>query len=131
MLWERPKTTGDMLLTTVRRSLAYSIADSYVALPLQLVGTMIISRLLTPQEAGVFAVAAVFASFASTFRDFGVAEYLIQETELRPEHIRAAFTVNIAVSWVMGLLLFVGSSFAAEFYRDTGVGEVMRGSMPP
>ncbi|MCM8626411.1 lipopolysaccharide biosynthesis protein [Accumulibacter sp.] len=126
MLWECPQTTGDILLTTVRRSLAYSIADSYVALPLQLIGTMIISRLLTPQEAGVFAVAAVFAAFASTFRDFGVAEYLIQETELGPEHIRAAFTVNIAVSWVMGLLLFVGSPFAAEFYRDPGVGEVMR-----
>lgn len=113
-------------MANVRRSLAYTIADSYLALPLQLVGTMIISRLLTPAEAGVFAVAAVFSAFASTFRDFGVAEYLIQEKELRAEHIRAALTVNIAISWAMSLALFVGAPFAAEFYRTPGVAEVMR-----
>ncbi len=87
---------------------------------------MIISRLLTPAETGVFAVAAVFASLASTFRDFGVAEYLIQEKELGPEKIRAALTVNIAISWTMGLLLFFFAPFAADFYRAQGVAEVMR-----
>ena len=102
------------------------MADSYLALPLQLVGTMIMSRLLTPVETGIFAVAAVFASFASTFRDFGVAEYLIQEKELTEEKIRAALSVNIAISWAMGLLLFFGSVPVADFYRSPGVAEVMR-----
>ena len=102
------------------------MADSYLALPLQLLGTMIISRLLTPAETGVFAVAAVFAAFASTFRDFGVAEYLIQEKELDSDKIRAALTVNIAVSWLMGLILFFGAPFAAVFYNSQGVGAVMR-----
>ena len=102
------------------------MADSYLSLPLQLVGTMIMSRLLTPVEIGVFAVAAVFASLASTFRDFGVAEYLIQEKELTSEKIRAALTVNIAVSWSMGLLLFFGASPVADFYRTPGVADVMR-----
>ena len=113
-------------MATIRRSIAYSLADSYLALPLQLVGTMIMARLLTPAETGVFAVAAVFSAFASTFRDFGVAEYLIQEPELKAEHIRASLTVNIAISWLMGLLLFFGAPFAADFYRSEGIGQVMR-----
>lgn len=113
-------------MTTIRRSLAYSIADSYLALPLQLLGTMVISRLLTPAETGVFAVATVFAAFASTFRDFGVAEYLIQEKELDSDKIRAALTVNIVISWLMAMLLFLGAPFAADFYHSDGVGEVMR-----
>lgn len=113
-------------MTTIRRSLAYSIADSYLALPLQIVGTMIISRLLTPAETGVFAVAAVFSAFASTFRDFGVAEYLIQEKELDAEKIRAALTVNIVISWAMGFLLFFAAPLAADFYHTNGVAEVMR-----
>ncbi len=117
---------GPIILTTIRRSLAYSIADSYLALPLQLVGTMIISRLLTPAETGVFAVAAVFAAFASTFRDFGVAEYLIQEKELDEEKIRAALSVNIAISWTMGLLLFCSAPFVADFYYSPGIAQVMR-----
>lgn len=113
-------------MANIRRSLLYSFADSYLALPLQLIGTMLISRLLTPAETGVFAVAAVFASIASTFRDFGVQEYLIQEKDLNTDHIRASLTVNIFASWTMGLLLFFGAPFAADFYRTPGVAEVMR-----
>jgi O-antigen/teichoic acid export membrane protein len=93
---------------------------------MQLAGTMIIARLLTPAEIGIFAVAAVFAAFASTFRDFGVAEYLIQEKELTSDKIRAAMTANIAVSWLMALLLIGTSGTVAEFYRHAGVAEVMR-----
>ncbi|MBK9674759.1 MAG: oligosaccharide flippase family protein [Betaproteobacteria bacterium] len=118
--------TGLTALTTVRRSLVHSSLDSYSGVVMQLIGTMVIARLLTPAELGVFAVAAVFAALASTFRDFGVAEYLIQEQELSQEKIRPAFAANILVSWAMGLVLFLGSGFAAEFYRHQGVADVMR-----
>ncbi len=60
------------------------------------------------------------------FRDFGVPEYLIQETNLTDDKIRAAITVNIAVSWSMALILFSAASLAADFYRSAGVGTVMR-----
>jgi len=113
-------------MTTVRRSLAYSVADSYLSVVMQLAATVIIARLLTPAEIGVFAVAAVFAALASTFRDFGVAEYLIQELSLTDDKIRSALTANIVVSWAMGLLLFVGSHAVAGFYRHPGIAEVMQ-----
>lgn len=92
---------------------------------MQLAGTMIIARLLTPAEIGVFAVAAVFAAFASTFRDFGVAEYMIQERELTDDKIRSALTANIVVSWVMALLLLLSSGAAAEFYHHPGIADVI------
>lgn len=110
---------------TVRRSLAYSAADSYLSVLLQLAGTVVIARLLTPTETGVFAVAAVFAALAGTFRDFGVAEYMIQETELTQEKIRAALAANIATSWTMGVVLFALSDPLATLYRTPGVANVM------
>ena len=113
-------------MSSVRRSLAYSALDSNFALVLQLIGTVVIARILTPAQAGVFAVAAVFASLASTFRDFGVAEYLIQEAQLDKHAIRAAFTVNLAVSWLMALILLGLAPLAAAFYDEPGVGAEMR-----
>ena len=86
-------------MANIRRSLAFSTLDSYISLVLQLGSTVVLSRLLTPEETGIFAVAAVFASLASTFRDFGVAEFLIQEKALTSDKIRAALTVNITISW--------------------------------
>ena len=113
-------------MSSIRHSLALSAIDSYLNLVLQIASTVIISRILTPEETGIFAVAAVFAALASNFRDFGVGEYLIQEQNLTDDKIRAALTLNIAVSWSMGILLFAASDVAAGFYRSEGVGVVMR-----
>lgn len=102
------------------------MADSYLALVLQLASTVIIARVLTPKEIGIFAVAAVFSSLASMFRDFGVAEYMIQEKNLTREKIAAALTLNIAVSWTMACAMFLGAPWASDFYGDPGIAQVMR-----
>jgi len=93
---------------------------------LQLASTLVVARLLTPDEIGIFAVAAVFATLASTFRDFGVVEYLIQSKELSANRIRAAFGVNLTVSWLIAALMFLSSDSVAAFYGQQGVGSVMR-----
>jgi O-antigen/teichoic acid export membrane protein len=122
-----PYVNADLLsVTAVRRSLAFSLVDSYLGVALQLGSTLIISRLLSPTDIGIYSVAAVLAALASTFRDFGVAEYLIQEKDLTTAKIRAAFAANIIVSWLMALLLFGASSAVADFYREPGVADVMR-----
>ncbi|MDE2612786.1 MAG: lipopolysaccharide biosynthesis protein [Burkholderiales bacterium] len=113
-------------MNEVRKSFLLSFADSYLAIVLQLASTVIIARLLTPAEVGVFAIAAVFSSLASTFRDFGVAEYLIQSREIDDDKIRAGFGVNIIVSWSLAVLLVAAAPLAASFYRDEGVGRVLR-----
>lgn len=115
-----------MNTNSVRRSIFLSLADNYLGMALQLGASLIIARLLTPAEIGVFAVASVFAAMASTFRDFGVAEYLIQERDLTKEKIQAALAANIGVSWLMSLLLFSSSTFVGDFYAQPGVSEVMR-----
>lgn len=111
---------------TVRKSIGYSSLNGWTGVAFQLVSTVVVARILTPEQTGVFAVAAVFASLASTFRDFGVGEYLIQERELTDDAIRAATTVNIAVSWAMAALLLLIAPWVAQFYRSDGVGNVMR-----
>ena len=113
-------------MNTVRSSIVYSSLNSWSTVAFQLASTVVLARILTPEETGIFAVAAVFAALASTFRDFGVGEYLIQEKSLTPDVIRAALTVNIATSWAMGALLFVLAPLAGSFYAATGVTDVMR-----
>lgn len=113
-------------MTAARRSLWLSLGDSYLMLVLQLVSTMIIARVLTPAEIGVFAIAAVFSSLASMFRDFGIGEYMIQERELTSEKISAALALNIIVSWAMAGAMYVAAPSVAGFYANEGVARVMR-----
>lgn len=94
-------------------------------LALQIVSTMVIARVLKPAEIGVFAIAAVFSGLASMFRDFGVAEYMIQERELTTDKIAAALSLNILISWSMAAAMFFGAGPVAQFYNNAGVGTVM------
>jgi O-antigen/teichoic acid export membrane protein len=113
-------------LSSVRRSLAYTFAEGYLGIALQLLATFFLARLLTPTETGIWAVAAVFAAVASTFRDFGVGEYLIQERELTDQKLRAALAANIIVSWLMAVSLLAASGWISDFYREPGVARVIR-----
>lgn len=110
----------------VRASLALSALNSYLGLALQLATTAYVARILSPYETGVFAVAAVFAALASNFRDFGVAEYLVQRAQVSADVLRASLAVNLAASWAMAVVLLAASPWLAAFYREPGVGNVMR-----
>lgn len=112
-------------MSGIRKTLGLAALDSYLGLTLQIISTVIIARILTPEQTGIFAVAAVFAALASTFRDFGVAEYLIQETELTRDRIRAALALNIAASWGMAAALAGTAFVAGRYYGNPTVTDVM------
>lgn len=113
-------------MNSLRRSFWFALADNHLGITFQFISSLVIARVLTPAEIGIFSVAAVIAALASAFRDFGLAEYLIQSRTLTHLRIRAAFTVNLATSWTAGLLLLAISPIVADFYRHAGVGAVMR-----
>ena len=52
--------------------------------------SLVLARLLTPAEVGIFSMTAVLIGIAHVFRDFGVSAYLLQEKDLTPEKIRSA-----------------------------------------
>ena len=112
-------------MNDVRRSFWLSLADSYLAIVLQTLSTMIIARVLTPKEVGIFAIASVIAALANTFRDFGFSEYLIQARDIDDEKIRAALGLNIALSWTTAALLFTIAPWVAAFYAEPGVGDAL------
>jgi O-antigen/teichoic acid export membrane protein len=112
-------------MSALHRPLFYSALNNYSGVVLQLVSTAILSRLLTPEEIGTFAIASVFTALASGFRDFGVAEYLVQSKEVTVEKVRAAFSVNIAVSWAMALVVAIAAFPISHLYNAPTVRDVM------
>lgn len=112
-------------MSSVRRSLAITFLDKYATLVIGLVSTMILARLLTPAEIGVFSVASIFVLLASILRDFGVADYLVQVKEVTPEALGAAFTVMVLVSWALAGALWLGAPWAAAYFSEPGVAEVL------
>jgi O-antigen/teichoic acid export membrane protein len=109
-----------------RASFLFSFAEKYTLLLLGMGGAMVIARLLTPAEIGLYSVGAVLLGLAQAVRDFGVGPYLTQEKELTTEKMRAALTVSLAVAWCLALLVFFLSGSVARFYHEPRLQAVMQ-----
>lgn len=110
---------------SIKKSILISFAEKYSTLAISFVGVMIIARLLTPREIGIYSVASAVTAIAQMLRDFGVGTYLIQERELTKDKIRAALSITCATSWVAGGALFVIRPWAVEFYHEQALSELI------
>lgn len=111
---------------SVRKSLAFSFAQKYTALIFTLASVVILSRLLTPKEIGVFSVAVGLTTFANMLRTFGISDYLVQVEHLTERAINTSFTINLIFAWALAVVVFVASWPVATFFGDVGVGRVLR-----
>lgn len=87
--------------------------------------TMVLARLLTPTQVGIFSLCAAVSTVAGILRDFGVSEYLIQEKDLTRDKLRAAFGIAILIAWSIGATIFSTRGLVASYYGEPGVADVL------
>lgn len=104
-------------MKSVRRSLLIALADKYSSQFLALISTVILARILTPEDVGIFSVAAAVTTIVAMLRDFGVSTYLIQEKELTERRLQSALGMVAISALTMGVVLALAATPISEFYR--------------
>lgn len=112
-------------MTSIRRSLAFSFGQTYGGYVLGVIGTLVLARLLTPAEFGVFAIGTSVVMLLDAVRDFGVGTFLVQERNLTRERVRSAFTVAACISGICALALLLAAHPIAAFYGTPGVADIL------
>jgi O-antigen/teichoic acid export membrane protein len=110
---------------SIRRSIALSYLDKYLGLGIGVIYTMVLSRVLTPEQIGVYSMAAVCVALAGTVRDLGAGSYVVREPELTPIRIRSAFGVALTIGFSLAVFVALASFPLATFYGEPGVGHVL------
>ncbi|WP_323744830.1 oligosaccharide flippase family protein [Noviherbaspirillum soli] len=87
--------------------------------------SLVLARLLSPGEIGVYSMTIVFVNMVHIFRDFGIGTYLQQERELTPQKIRAATGVVFTSSWLIALGLFLASPWFGRWFAEPRMVPVM------
>jgi PST family polysaccharide transporter len=79
--------------------------------------TIILARLLTPEDFGLVGMVYVFTGFAVMFSELGFSAALVQKEEIEERHLSSIFWINL-VAGIIITLLFVGlAPLIAGFYR--------------
>lgn len=110
----------------IRKALGINAASQLIIFVVNFTSIIVISRLLTPEEIGIFSVSVSILAFAHIFREFGVGQFLIQTNQVTNERLRAAFTVTLSISWLIAGALVLASTPIAAFYGSEGITDVLR-----
>ncbi len=84
---------------------------------LQTIRTIVLARLLSPHDFGLFGIAGLVMSLLNRFSQTGFEEALIQRKECTKEYLDTAWTVGILRSAFLFLILFFGAPWASRFFN--------------
>ncbi|MGI9283312.1 MAG: lipopolysaccharide biosynthesis protein [Endozoicomonas sp.] len=83
--------------------------------------TLILIRLLTPDDYGLMAMTMAFIGIFALMGDFGIAKAVIQTEDLDKSTLKQCFTVNIISCVCFFLIFFFSAPFIADFFNEPRV----------
>ena len=110
----------------VRKALFWSFTGNGATMLVTFAGSIVIARLLTPREMGIYAVAMATIGIVQLFTAFGVGSYVIRETDLTPRKLDAAFTVNLVLSIALAAAIFLLGRFGAFLLSEPSIASVLQ-----
>jgi PST family polysaccharide transporter len=99
------------------RSGAITFVSQGASIVIQLASTVVLSRLLTPNDYGVMAMVMAVTGFAGLFRDLGLSSAAIQRDNLTHGQASTLFWINVIVGFALTLILAICSPLVAWFYK--------------
>lgn len=83
--------------------------------------TVVLARLLSPEEFGLVGMAAVFMALAQVFIDVGFTDAIIQSKEINDYDLSSVFFANLVLSFVVGGVVFLLAQPIAQFYENQAI----------
>lgn len=110
---------------SIRKSLAWSYGSQAITFVVSFSGSVIVARLLTPREVGIYALATATAAVLAIFMTFSIHAYLVREETVDRALLRSVFTVNAALNVALSAVLFGMSVIETYYLGQADVGTVL------
>lgn len=117
---------SDSLRHKTTKGLFWSSVERFSNQGIQFVFSIILARLLSPNDYGIVAMVTVFFAIARCFIDSGFGSALIRKKDRTEEDIYTCFTFNVIVSIACYILLFFCAPLIARFYNQPILTPIVR-----
>lgn len=109
----------------MRRALAWMSLAQASFFVLQFGGSVILARLLTPYEMGVYAIAMALVGVLAILQATGLQSFVVREPDISDDTLATAFTVNAAIGLTLATAIAGLSLVGGELLREPGVRQVL------
>lgn len=101
-----------------KRSVLWSGVQNIASQGIHFIITIIIARILTPEDYGVVAMLSIFFALAQAFIDSGLSGALIQKKDCTEKDFNSVFVFGVSVAVVFYLIFFVSAPLIAKLYNN-------------
>jgi O-antigen/teichoic acid export membrane protein len=95
-----------------------TIAAQGAQFVLSLTSIMVLARLLTPKDFGLFAMVTAVMGYLRVFKDAGLSTATVQREGITHAQVSNLFWINVVMSGAIGLILATCAPVVAWFYRE-------------
>ena len=88
--------------------------------------SIVLARILVPEDYGTIALVTVFTAILQVFVDSGLGTALIQKKEADDLDFSSVFYFNLVVCVILYIGMFVASPYIAAFYGDDTLTPIIR-----
>jgi O-antigen/teichoic acid export membrane protein len=106
------------LKSSATRGVIWSAIDKFAVQMGQFVVSIVLARILVPEDFGLLGMLAIFIALSQTFIESGMGLGLIQRQERTAIDFSTVFVFNLAVSSLFYLLLFFSAPFIASYFNQ-------------
>lgn len=122
---DNPNHTSDIKSKTVRGVL-WRIAEQGGNQLISFIVSVILARLIAPDQFGMIAMITVFLTLANVFIDSGFSTALIRKNNRTPTDCSTVYWFNILVSIICYIILYFCAPLIAEFYNMPDLSSILR-----
>ena len=115
----------ESLTARVLKGSLISFLIKFIQKSLGLISTLVLARLLTPEDFGIVAIAALVLHFCDVLSTAGSESYLIQKDNLDKTDIDSSWTLELILKTVLFVLFFISVPFIASFYGKSELESVL------
>lgn len=90
-----------------------------------LITTIILARLLQPEDFGLLAIGLVVIGYLDFLNDFGISAAVVQHDDT-DEAADTAFWLNIGLGVTLGIVGFLSAPYLAEFFSEPEAADLIR-----
>lgn len=88
--------------------------------------TLILARLLIPEDFGLLAISMIAVDVLLRITDFGMVPALVQKQDVEDQHYNAAWTVGIVRAVAVALIVFMAAPLIAELFSEPRATDLIR-----
>ena len=101
-----------------KAGIAWNVLADFGIQLLRFISSIILARILFPEDFGLMGIAAIFINFAKRLANFGFSAALVQKKEIEKAHIDSMFWFNTTIYGLISVGIYMGAAVAGEFFKN-------------